>query len=336
MPEDSRRTGTRGTDSVRRRTMVLAIGVAAPTLLLAIAWLMLRGPDIPYAELEAKYAGPGSVFVELPGGLRIHCEETGNPLAATLVLLHGYGDSFTSWERWLPVLAGEYRVIALDLPGHGLTRAPEGYRLTTEGLVAVVEGVAAARGLGRFALAGNSLGGGVAWSYALEHPARLSALILVDAAGWPQPPPAHLPLAFRILQYRIGRWFLRHIDNRPLIAQGLKADVHDPAVIAPAFIDRWAEFQRAPGHRAVLMSLVPGAVATASADALAAIRAPTLVLHGENDPLLDVASGRKFAAAIPGATLVTYPDVGHLPQIEVPERSARDVATFLAAHPPAP
>jgi pimeloyl-ACP methyl ester carboxylesterase len=315
---------------------VVGVGVAVLVVLAVAAWLKLRGPDIPYAELDAKYAGPGSGFVDLPGGLKVHVQETGNPAGRTVVLLHGFGDSFTSWEGWVPVLAADYRVIAVDLPGHGLTRAPEGYVPTSAGLVDAVEGVAAARNLTSFALAGNSLGGGVAWNYALRHPERLSALILVDAAGWPQPPPAHLPLAFRMLRYRIGRWLLSHIDNRPLIEEGLRIDVYDPSVITPAFIDRWAEFQRAPGHRAILMSVNPAALAAATAAALAAIRAPTLVLHGENDPLIEVASGRKFAAAIPGATLITYPHVGHLPQVEVPERSARDVAAFLAAHPATP
>jgi pimeloyl-ACP methyl ester carboxylesterase len=315
---------------------VLGAIVAVLVVLAGAAWLMLRGPDIPYAELEAKYARAGSGFVDLAGGLRVHYQETGSASAPPVVLLHGFGDSFTSWEGWVPVLAAENRVITLDLPGHGLTRAPEGYRLTSAGLVDAVEGFAAARGLTSFALAGNSMGGGVAWNYALKHPERLSALILVDAGGWPQKPSAHMPLAFRILRYRIGRWFLSHIDNRPLIEDGLKADVYDPAVITPAFVDRWAEFQRAPGHRAILMSVAPAAMAVATAEALAAIRAPTLVLHGESDTLIDVDSGRKFAAAIPGATLITYPHVGHLPQVEIPERSARDVAAFLAAHRAAP
>ncbi len=319
-------------------TVLKALGIVVAVLaVLAVgAWLKLRGPDIPYATLEAKYGGAGSGFVELPGGLRIHYQETGSATAPPVVLLHGFGDSFTSWEGWVPVLSTEYRVIALDLPGHGLTRAPQGYRLTTAGLVDSLDAFAAARGLASFALAGNSLGGGVAWNYALKHPERLSALILVDAGGWPQKPAAHVPLAFRILRYRIGRWFLSHIDNRPLIEDGLKVDVYDPAVITPAFVDRWAEFQRAPGHRAILMSIAPAAMGVATSEALAAIRVPTLVLHGESDTIIDPESGRKFAAAIPGATLITYPHVGHLPQVEIPERSARDVAAFLAAHRAAP
>ncbi len=316
---------------------VLAIVAAVLVVALLAAWLALRGPDIPYAELEARYQGQGSGYVAVPGGLRIHYQASGPAAAPAIVLLHGFGDSFTSWEKWLPVLATDYRVVTLDLPGHGLSRAPEGYVLTTAGLVDAVEGCAAAAGLTRFALAGNSMGGGVAWSYALRHPERLTALVLVDAAGWPQKPSGPVPLAFRILRYRAGRWLLAHIDNRPLIAEGLRTDVHDPAVITPALIDRWAEFQRAPGHRAILMSISPASFATASDDALARIHVPTLVLHGASDPLIDVDSARRFATAIPGATLTIYPGVGHLPQIEIPDRSARDVAAFLAAHrAPAP
>jgi pimeloyl-ACP methyl ester carboxylesterase len=309
---------------------VFGVLVAALTALLALAWLKLRGPDIPYATLEARYAGPGSAFVDLPEGVRLHYRADGDPARPPVVLVHGYGDSFTSWEGWARVLATEYRVLSIDLPGHGLTRAPPGYRLSVDGYVGVVDAFATALALPRFAIAGNSMGGGVAWHYALAHPERLAALVLVDAAGWPLPPPTELPLAFRILQYRAGRWLLAHIDNRPLIEEGLRRNVYDPAVITAAFVDRWAEFQRAPGHRAILMSAELGSLASASQATLAAIRVPTLVLHGEADPLIPLDSGKRFAAAIPGARLVAYPKVGHMPQVEIPARSAGDVAAFLA------
>ncbi len=312
----------------------IAVGiVGAIGLLVAIAWWRLRGPDIPYAELEARYARPGSAYLDLPGGLHVHYRASGDSANPVIVLLHGYGDAFTSWEGWTPILEQHYRVISLDLPGHGLTRAPQGYVLSLAGCVEVVEGVAARLGLAHFALAGNSMGGGVAWQYALAHGERLRALVLVDAAGWPLAMPKDLPLAFRILQYRAGRWLLAQIDNRPLIEAGLRQDVYDPTIISAAFIDRWAALQRAPGHRAILMSVSPASFAQASAEQLALVRVPTLVLHGENDTLIPLASGRRFASAIPAARLLTYAQVGHLPQVEIPERSANDVVAFLATLP---
>lgn len=315
----------------------IAVGLGGGLLLGLIGvWAWLRGPDIPYADLEARYQRPDSAYVDLPGGLRVHYRAAGDSAKPVLVLLHGYGDAFTAWDGWIPVLAAQYRVYALDLPGHGLTRAPEGYALSSTGYVDVLEAFAAKLGLARFAVAGNSMGGGVAWNYALAHGERLTALVLVDAAGWPTAPPKELPLAFRILQYRLGRWFLAHIDNRPLIEAGLKQDVHDPAVITTDFVDRWAALQRAPGHRAILMSAVPTSFASADAARLGTLKVPTLVLHGEADTLIPLESGRQFASAIPGARLIAYPDVGHLPQVEIPERSAADVASFLGEVLPTP
>jgi len=303
---------------------ILRIVLLVLVVLVVAAWLWLRGPDIPYADLEAKYSGPGSGFVDLPGDIHLHYVADGDSSKPVVLLLHGFGDSFTTWEGWTPLLAKDHRVLRIDLPGHGLTRAPEGYHASAPGDVEVVEAFAAAQKLDKFALAGNSMGGGIAWLYAIAHPERLSALVLVDAAGWPLPPSKDLPIAFKL-------WFLTHIDNTPLIREGLRKDVYDPAKITDAFVARWAEFQRAPGHRAILMSGDFSALGTASDEKLAAIHVPTLVLHGEADGLIPLESGKKFAAAIPGAKLITYPDAGHLPQVEVPARSAADVIAFIDA-----
>jgi pimeloyl-ACP methyl ester carboxylesterase len=311
---------------------ILGIVAALVILVLLIGWLAIRGPDIPYAALEAKYANGSSHFVDLPGGYHVHYRDDGDPAAPLLVLLHGYGDSFTSWEGWVAALKSKYRLISIDFPGHGLTRAPEGTVLAGAPLADFVDAFAAALKLPKFAVAGNSMGGGVAWQLALRHPDRLDALILVDAAGFPnQKPPADVPLAFKILRYPIGRWLLAHIDNRSLIREGLKTDVYDKSLITDFVVDRWAEFQRAPGHRAILMALNPAGQTQATAELLSGIKVPTLILWGEADPLIEPAAARKFAAAIPGAKLITYTNVGHLPQIEIPQRSAADAATFLDA-----
>jgi pimeloyl-ACP methyl ester carboxylesterase len=308
--------------------IVLVVVIA----ILAAAWLWLRGPDIPYAMLEAKYGGANSRYVDLPGGYHVHYADDGDPNLPLLVLLHGFADSFTTWQGWVGQLKTRYHIISVDFPGHGLTRAPEGSRLSGEGLADFVDAFASALSLPRFAVAGNSMGGGAAWQLAVRHPDRLNALILVDAAGFPNDkPPQKIPLGFRILQYPIGRIIMSKIDNRPLIEQGLKADVYDSSLITPFIVDRFAEFQRAPGHRAILMSVGTGAPVKSTAELVSAIKVPTLILWGENDPLIEVPAAHKFAAAIPGAKLIIYPQVGHLPQLEIPQRSAADVAAFLKA-----
>jgi pimeloyl-ACP methyl ester carboxylesterase len=309
-----------------------AIILGIIVVLLAATWLKLRGPDIPYEMLEAKYTNGASRFIDLPGGFHVHYQDDGDLGAPTIVLLHGYGDSYTSWEGWVQQLKTSFHLLSVDFPGHGLTRAPQGYVISGDGLADFVDAFAAQLNLPKFAVAGNSMGGGAAWQLALRHPQRIDALILVDAAGFPnEKPPASVPLAFKILKYPLGRALLRNIDNRPLIDEGLKTDVFDKALITPALVDRWAEFQRAPGHRAILMSVSMSSLISASPERLRSINVPTLILQGENDVLVEPASAGKFAAAIPGAKVLNYPNVGHLPQIEIPQRSAADVAEFLKA-----
>src|SRR5579863_6251056 len=206
-----------------RRILFVILGLGV--LILIGAWLWLRGPDIPFATLEAKYAAADSHFVDLPGGFHVHYRETGAPNAPLLVLLHGFADSFTTWDGWVGALQPQFHIISLDFPGHGLTRAPAGSSLSGDALADFVDAFAAKLMLPKFAVAGNSMGGGAAWELAVRHPDRVNALILVDAAGFANDKPsADLPLAFKILRYPIGRSILANIDNKPLIDQGLKAD----------------------------------------------------------------------------------------------------------------
>jgi pimeloyl-ACP methyl ester carboxylesterase len=312
-----------------RRILGVILGLIV--LILIGAWLWLRGPDIPFATLEAKYAQADSHFVDLPGGYHAHYRENGDPNAPLLVLLHGFADSFTTWDEWVRELQPQFHIISLDFPGHGLTRAPQGSRLGGDDLADFVDAFAAKLALPKFAVAGNSMGGGAAWELAVRHPDRVNALILVDAAGFANDKPGKQPLGFVILRYRLGRMVLSKIDNRPLIEQGLKADVYDKSLITPFIVDRFAEFQRAPGHREILMSVNMGARTGSTAELLSSIKVPTLILWGESDPLIEPNAAKKFAAAIGGSKLITYPNVGHLPQLEIPQRSAADVAAFLKA-----
>jgi pimeloyl-ACP methyl ester carboxylesterase len=306
-------------------------GIIVVIAVLAVGgwWFFLRGPDIPYATLEAKYADTNSHFVDLPGGIHLHYRDEGNPKAPVLLLVHGFGDSFTSWDGWVKHLGNRFRIIRIDVPGHGLTRAPEGYTLNGDASVDLINALAIRLALPKFAIAGNSMGGGIAWQFATRYPGQVNALILVDAAGWPSEMLKNPPLAFRLLRYSWGRAFLRSIDNTPLIRSGLRGETGNKAAITDAFIARWAEFQRAPGHRAILMSLQPGAHSAATKEVLSKIAVPTLIEWGAIDPLITVESAHKFADAIPGSKLIVYPGIGHLPQVEIPDRSAEDAAEFL-------
>jgi pimeloyl-ACP methyl ester carboxylesterase len=309
----------------------LLIGLGVVVVLLVGAWFLLQRPDIPYATLEQRYGHADSQYMDLPGGVRAHYRDLGPRDAPAIVLIHGFSSSTHAWNGWIAALAQDYRVVLLDLPGHGLTRGPlVGGR---DGFGAVVDGVTRNLGLTRFTLGGNSMGGGVAWVYTLDHPDKVERLVLVDAAGWPANKPSGAAI-FSIMRMPLGRALLKDIDTRPLIAQGLRAAYLDPRLVTPALINRYADLARAPGHRDIMLSLQTGPRREARAADLSRIHVPTLILFGQDDRLIPAADGEKFHKAIPGATLIIYPGVGHVPMEQIPERSAADLKAWLVSHPP--
>lgn len=310
----------------------LAAALALMVVLLAAGWVLLRRPDIPYATLEQRYGYADSQYMDLPGGVRAHYRDLGPRDGPALVLVHGFSASTHAWDSWAKALSDGRRVIVLDLPGHGLTRAPLGYGPGRDGFGATVDQVTSRVGLSRFTLVGNSMGGAVAWAYALDHPDKVERLVLVDAAGWPTANEAGSPI-FAILRHPLGRELLRDIDARPLVAQGLRAAYLDPKLVTPALVDRYVDLARAPGHRDILLSLQTGARREATATDLARIHAPTLILFGQDDRVIPASDGDRFHKAIPGATLILYPGVGHVPMEQIPDRSVADLKAWLDAHP---
>ncbi|QUD90796.1 alpha/beta fold hydrolase [Phenylobacterium montanum] len=308
----------------------LGILVLAVFAIVLVGWLALLRPDIGYDRLEAKYADAASRYIDLPGGVHMRYRDQGQAGGHVLVLVHGFSASAQDWDDWARILSPRYRIITLDLPGHGLTRAPARWPANTDSYADLVAQATDRLGVKSFVLAGNSMGGGVAWDFALRHPDRLQGLVLVDAAGW-APPKSQQggAVIFQILRNPVGRAILRDIDTKPLIAQGLKSAFVDEKLVTPALVDRYSDFARAPGHRAILMALQTGDRREASYAVLAAIKAPTLVMHGRDDHLIPFANGEAFARAIPGATLIAYPGVGHVPMEQIPDRSAADLDAWL-------
>lgn len=315
--------------------LLVLVGIAA--LLLAGGYFALKRDDIPYQTLAARYENSASRYVDLPSGVRMHYRIEGD--GPTLLLIHGFSASLHTWEPWVERLAtgdnrlGDYRIVSIDLPGHGLTRAPAGYRASIEAFRDVVAEFVRAQQLDRFALAGSSMGGNVAWEYALAHPDQVEALILVDASGWPETRAefAEDPPVFQLLRNPVLSPLLRDLDSTRLIRGGLEASFGDPALVDDAMVTRYADLARAPGHRDILLQMTLGFRERnyATAERLAALRMPVLILSGDQDRLVPVDHARQFNEAIPGSNLVLFEGVGHIPQEEAADDSALAVHEFL-------
>jgi pimeloyl-ACP methyl ester carboxylesterase len=314
--------------------LLALIGLVA--LLLVGAYLVFNRPDIPYSALESSYAGPASRFADLPGGLRMHYRDQGNPNGPVLILVHGYGSSLHTWEPWVERLGETYRIISLDLPGHGLTRAPAGYNASMQAFVSEVRALTNQLQLGRFAIAGSSMGGNVAWEYALAHPEQVESLTLVAASGWPETDQSEEgdPLVFKILRNPLVGPLMRNIDSTALTRQGLQAAFYDPALATEDMVRRYVDLSRAPGHRDILLQLTLGSGERnfATAERLAPLaNMPVLILQGDTDRLVPPAHAEQFHNAILGSQLVVFEATGHLPQEERADESAQTAREFLFA-----
>jgi len=212
--------------------------------LLAIAFLFLRTPDTDPAEMRAKYGGAPSLFVDLGNGLTVHLRDEGPRSAPVLMLLHGSNADLHTWDSWAEALKGQFRVIRFDQIGHGLTgRAPDN-DYSPQAFDDTIERVAAKLGLTKFALGGNSMGGGNALHYALGNGERLTALILVDSGG--APPFGKQPgnIGFTIARTPVLRNVMLHVTPRSLVDQSLRQSVHNQAVANPGAVTRYWELLR--------------------------------------------------------------------------------------------
>lgn len=310
-----------------RRVLAILLTLAA---ILGAAWLVLRRPDVPFETLEAAYARAESQFIALGEGEFVHYTDTGPRDAPVVLLLHGFSASLATWDSWRAELEKRWRVITVDLPGHGLTRTRSA-QATMAAYADFLDRFADRIGLDSFALVGSSMGGNIAWHYTLAHPARVRGLVLVDASGWPQDPDTKRPLVFRLLANPLARALLKDLDQTMLVRAGLKSSFQDDSLVTDAMVERYTMLARAPGHRDMLLQLSANSAdrQTATPEILAAITAPTLVMHGALDELTPLTNAERFAAAIPGAELVVFDGVGHLPQEEIPARSLQPLQAFL-------
>lgn len=251
-------------------------------------------------------------------GLRVHYERAGHGPA--LVLLHGSGSSLEGFERVAALLSASYDVIRPDLPGFGRTgpRPDRDYRIRT--YAGTIARFLTAIEVPHFALAGNSLGGNIAWNLALDAPERVDALVLVNATGYPE---KTLPAGLRLARNPLLRPLLRRWLPRSATERGLREAVGaNSAIVDDAMVDRVHALTSRPGNRSAFVDFANTDQPDRSAD-IPKIAVPTLVLRSAG------VDGQHFARDIPGAVERVHADGGHLLPEEDPGWVATAITEFL-------
>jgi pimeloyl-ACP methyl ester carboxylesterase len=311
------------------RIVKYTLALLTVALIALFAWGY--APDTDAAAMKAKYSSASSQFIDVGGGLTMHVRDEGNRAGPVLVLLHGSNASLHTWEPWVARLGAKYRIISLDQIGHGLTGPNPAGKYDGDAFVAALDALMVKLGVNRFALAGNSMGGYVAWEYALEHGDKLTHLVLVDAGGPPDDPGKKLPIGFKIARTPGLNKIALVITPRSLFEKSLHQSVSNQAIVTPAAIDRYWELNRYPGNRAATgQRFAAYGSRNSNVGRLGEIKVPTLIMWGADDKLIPASGADWFAARIPGSVRIIYPGIGHLPMEEAPDRSAADLDAFLS------
>ncbi len=252
----------------------------------------------------------------------VHDQGEGFPL----MMIHGSGPGVTAWANWrlvIPELAKERRVVAPDMLGFGYSERPEDQVYNRERWVAHAIGVMDELGLEQVDLVGNSFGGGLALSLAIEHPQRVRRLVLMGSVGvsfpitkgldevWGyQPSPENMRRLMDVFAY-----------DKSLLTDEL-AEMRYQASVRPGFQESFAAMFPAPRQRWVDNLASPE-------EAIRALPHETLILHGREDEVIPLEASLKLAELIDRAQLHVFGRCGHWTQIEHANRFARLVSDFL-------
>ena len=271
-------------------------------------------------NVAVPYLEPSSAFAELDG-MRVHyAREGSNGLSATIVLLHGSGASLHIFTPISTQLAREFEVVRLDLPGFGLTGPRPDGDYTIEAYVRFLDRFLESHTNGPVILAGHSLGGQIAWTYALERAGRLNGLVLMNATGYPE---KSVPLALRLPRNPFLRPLLRRVGSRRATAQNLRGAVGpDSNAVDDAMIDRVHTLMSRPGNRSAFVAFANTDQRDRSTE-IGTITTPTLVLRS------DLIDGQHFARDIAGSHEIVLAGVGHLMPAEAPVAVTDAITEFV-------
>jgi pimeloyl-ACP methyl ester carboxylesterase len=255
-------------------------------------------------------------------GLNVHYKRAGT--GPPVLLLHGSGSSLHSFDRVADLLSPSFDVIRPDLPGFSLTgpRPDRDYRIQTFAKTAAE--FLDAIDVRAASVVGNSLGGNIAWNFALDFPQRVQRLVLINATGYPD---KSLPLGLRLARNPVTRALLRRMASRSATERNLRSAVGPGSTIVDeAMVDRVHALLTRPGNQGAFIDFANTDQLDRTGEILR-ITAPTLILRS------GTIDGQHFGRDIAGSRESTYADGGHLLPEEAPEWVADAIRDFLTADP---
>jgi pimeloyl-ACP methyl ester carboxylesterase len=301
--------------------IAVAVLVAIAALLLRFAFpkqlvRLLRGLLRRYARMRER-----SVQVN---GVTWPYLEGGPASADVIVLVHGFGADKDNWPMYARSLTGQYRVLAPDLVGFGdnVLDANADYRVPAqaERLMQFIDTL----GIERFHIGGNSMGGAIALRCGIDYPARIRTIALIDNAGVASINKSQLevaaargenPLVISSLD-QLDEFLAFVTEKLPPFPELIKRDIGERIIERREFLEK------------TFWSLYEDIDTRPMDDRLHEVAAPTLIIWGRQDRVLDVSCTETMTARIPENTCVVFEGIGHVPMLEC----AADAASAHLEH----
>ena len=308
--------------------IVLAINL----LLALIIVVVFAHKDIPLNELKLKYTNSDSSFIDI-NGTNVHYRDVGNSNdSIPIVLMHGTGSSLHTYDFWSDNLKSTNRIIRMDLPAFGLTGPFVKNDYSISNYTFFLKEFLNSLNIKECILIGNSLGGEIAWRFAIAEPLMVKKLVLIDAGGYPVISKS-VPIAFKLAKIPVLNNLLTYITPRFLIRASIEDVYFDKSKISDSLVNRYFDLTLRKGNRKAIVDRLKGSTTLTNGKkthaSIKKIKKPTLIIWGSDDQLIPVENAYKFNNDITNSKLIVMQQTGHVPMEEKPIESLKFVIDFL-------
>lgn len=275
--------------------------------------------DLPASLVQKK----GTDIIDLDGQ-KVRFEKTGKGPA--LLLIHGTASSLDTWDAWTISLKKHFTVYRMDLPGFGYTGPNELGIYSLDSYSDFIDRFMGRMKISRASIAGNSLGGQIAWDFARRFPQKVNKLVLISPAGMPRILP--IPPAISMGQNPVISIVMQYITPLAVFRKSIAEVYGDASLVNNEVLRHYYRLAIAPGNRQAFADRVKN-LEEPDLKKIKRVKAPTLVLWGTLDRWIHPDQAEKFCIAISDCRKIMLEGAGHVPMEEVPAKSLKPALRFL-------
>ena len=306
--------------------MIKSLKIVA--ILLTGAFLLSScNSDIPVAELKVKYQKANSEFIDIDGVSVHYIMEGRMDDSLPIVFIHGTSASLHTWDTLSNLLKTNKKIIRLDLPAFGLTGPNRLNQYNFNFYNQFLDEFLLKLNVTQCIVAGNSLGGSIAWNYAIASPEKVKQLILLDASGYPKKDEKG-SLGFKLAGIPVLNQALKHISPISLIRKSLEDAFYNKSLVTEKMVQQYHDMLLREGNRGAVLELFQHPMKADPAK-IKLITQPTLIIWGKEDQLISYKNAALFKQDIQNSQMLVLDKVGHIPMEEAPNQVASAILEFI-------